>query len=197
MLEEREFELINIIRDRIHCNQRKISQHLDLSLGMTNMLIRRLVSKGYIRIRQLNKKKVEYLLTPKGFAEKMRKSLKYTLKTIDSISLIKSKIKILISQLYEEGERAFYLVGKSDLVALVEAVIQEQNLTDCQYQRIQDLTEDLREGVVLICTEKFDHKFLNQKSVNLIQELAKDETFIQKVNVKQQDEDEKDVYLHR
>ncbi len=182
MLEEREFELINIIRDRIHCNQRKISQHLDLSLGMTNMLIRRLVSKGYIRIRQLNKKKVEYLLTPKGFAEKMRKSLKYTLKTIDSISLIKSKINILISQLYEEGERVFYLVGKSDLVTLVEIVIQEQNFRDCQCRRILDLAEDLKDGVILICMEKVDHKFLNQRAINLIQELAKDKAFIQQSN---------------
>ena len=47
---------------------------MNISLGMTNLLSR-LVAKGYIRIRQLNKKKTEYILTPKGFTEKYHKSV--------------------------------------------------------------------------------------------------------------------------
>ena len=58
-LNEREFELINILGAELGVNQRDLSKHLDLSLGTTNMLIRRLISKGYIRIKQLNKRKVE------------------------------------------------------------------------------------------------------------------------------------------
>ncbi|MDE2028516.1 MAG: winged helix-turn-helix transcriptional regulator, partial [Candidatus Omnitrophica bacterium] len=86
-LDEREFELVNIVGAQLAANQREISRQMNLSLGMTNMLLRRLISKGYIRIKQLNKKKTEYLLTPKGFSEKLRKSVKYTLKTINSIGL--------------------------------------------------------------------------------------------------------------
>ena len=67
-LNEREFELVNIIGAQISSNQRELSRHSNLSLGTTNMLLQRLIAKGYIRIRQLNKKKVEYLLTPKGFS---------------------------------------------------------------------------------------------------------------------------------
>ena len=68
-LNEREFELINIIGKRLGSNQRDLSQQMNLSLGQTNMLIRRLASKGFIRISQLNKRKVQYLLTPKGISE--------------------------------------------------------------------------------------------------------------------------------
>ena len=49
------------------------------------------LTKDTSRINQLNKKKVEYLLTPKGFSEKMRKSVRYTIKTICSIGLIKKR----------------------------------------------------------------------------------------------------------
>ena len=79
-LNEREFELVNIIGARLADSQRDFSRQMDLSLGMVNMLIRRLISKGYIRIKQLNNRKVEYILTPKGFSEKVRKSIKYTFK---------------------------------------------------------------------------------------------------------------------
>ena len=56
-LNEREFELVNIIGAELGSNQRDLSRHLDLSLGTTNMLIQRLIAKGYIRIKQLNKRK--------------------------------------------------------------------------------------------------------------------------------------------
>ncbi|MCK5082590.1 MAG: winged helix-turn-helix transcriptional regulator, partial [Candidatus Omnitrophica bacterium] len=87
VLDEREFELVNIIGAELGSNQRDLSRQMDLSLGLTNMLIRRLVTKGFIRISQLNQRKVKYVLTPKGFAEKMRKSVKYTFKTVVSIGL--------------------------------------------------------------------------------------------------------------
>ena len=57
-LNEREFELVNIVGARLAANQRDLSRHMNLSLGMTNMLLRRLVTKGYIRIKQLDRRKV-------------------------------------------------------------------------------------------------------------------------------------------
>ena len=50
VLDEREFELINIIGQKLGSNQRDLSHRMDLSLGQTNMLIHRLVKKGCIRI---------------------------------------------------------------------------------------------------------------------------------------------------
>src|SRR3989338_481831 len=112
VLSEREFELINILGADLGSNQRDLSRQMDLSLGMTNMLIRRLVANGYIRISQLNKRKVKYILTPKGFSEKMGKSIAYTLKTIRSISLIREKLAVTLNKLYDEGERVFFLLGQ-------------------------------------------------------------------------------------
>jgi len=99
LLDEREFDLINILGAKLGSNQRDLSYHLNLSLGQTNMLIRRLVAKGYIRITQLNKRKVSYLLPPKGISEKMRKSIKYTLNTINSIGLIKRSVRQIVEKL--------------------------------------------------------------------------------------------------
>ena len=48
-LDEREFELINIIGAEMASSQRDLSQKINLSLGATNMLIRRLISKGDFR----------------------------------------------------------------------------------------------------------------------------------------------------
>jgi DNA-binding MarR family transcriptional regulator len=179
-LNEREFELVNIIGAKLGSNQRDLSHRMNLSLGQTNMLIRRLVSKGYIRISQLSKKKVKYLLTPKGFTEKMRKSVKYTINTINSIGLIKNKVRSVIQQLYQSGERKFFILGDSDLVILVEKAFKESAFDTCVINHGREFSPGSNNAVILVCTEKFNKAdFKDKKYVNLIEELAQDHEFVQ------------------
>jgi len=175
ILNEREFELINIVGAELGSNQRDISRHMNLSLGMINILIRRLISKGYIRIEQLNKKKVQYILTPQGFAEKMRKSVKYTMKTISSIGLIKNRVREILRDLYEKDVRDFYYYGNSDISALVEMVFRETLAEHCTLKIIQEIPETPLKGTILVCREgvEEDQSGFHHR-VDLIQELAKD-----------------------
>lgn len=179
-LNEREFELVNIIGAQLGSNQRDLSRRMALSLGMVNMLIRRLISKGYIRIEQLNKRKVKYILTPNGFAEKMRKSVKYTFKTVVSIRLLKERIKKVITQLYhEEGHRHFTVLGKSDFALLINMVFDEMGLSDHKIIYVDTLPLEEIKGVLVICKENVDmdaHCFT--RMVDLVHELAKDDSFI-------------------
>ncbi len=178
-MEEREFELVNIIGGDLGANQRDLAQQMNLSLGMTNMLIRRLITKGYIRIRQLNKKKVEYILTPKGFAEKMRKSVNYTLKTINSIGLVKQSIAGLIKASCEAGGRKFYVLGGSDLVGLIEMTVREIYGNGLELVRVEALGAGMTDGVVLICREEVSLAgFESLCVVNVIEELAKSQILV-------------------
>ena len=173
-LNEREFELVNIIGAELGANQRHLSHLMNLSLGMTNMLIRRLIAKGYIRIKQLNKRKAEYLLTPKGFSEKVRKSVKYTLKTVNSIGLIRNRAKELFLELYSQGERNFYVLGGSDFVILVEMVLKEDCFKDCKIIHIQEIPDEKVDGIILICQENASVSEDNiNKQINLLHELEK------------------------
>ena len=175
VLTEREFELVNIVGAQLAANQRDLSRHMDLSLGALNMLLRRLVSKGYIRIEQLNKRKVRYLLTPKGFSEKMRKSVKYTLKTLHSISLIKERLKNIIQKLYAQGAKNFLILGSSDLALLVENAIRQLPDKDCTATFIQEIPKEKAAGVILICKEDIPESLLNgYRAVDVLRELAQD-----------------------
>ncbi len=178
-LDEREFELINIIGAKIGSTQRDLSRHLELSLGMTNMLIRRLIAKGFIRIRQLNRRKVEYILTPKGFSEKIRKSVRYTLKTIDSIGFIKEKLKKIIVKLSLKGEHTFFVLGATDLITLIEMAVKETGLKECSILTLQEIPEARLKGMVLVCKENVSRQQLrSQKYIDLIEELSKDEDML-------------------
>lgn len=171
-LNEREFELVNIVGAQLAASQRELSRQMNLSLGMTNMLLRRLVTKGYIRIKQLNSRKVGYFLTPKGFAEKMRKSVKYTLKTINSIGLIKKQLLDILGVLYTKGHRKFYILGDSDFAELVESSLIQSQWVGVEISRIKSLVEN-PDGLVLICREDEDSRQLSgEHYVDMVKELA-------------------------
>ena len=111
IIDERELRIIEEISQNQNLTQRKISHKLGLSLGMTNIILKRLASKGYIKVKGLNRRKVQYILSPKGFAEKTKKSYRYFLKTIHSLQEMKKKIQRLILMEYKEGKTHFVILG--------------------------------------------------------------------------------------
>ncbi|MBF0531643.1 MAG: winged helix-turn-helix transcriptional regulator [Candidatus Omnitrophica bacterium] len=178
VLNEREFELINILGQGLGANQRDLSQQMQLSLGMVNLIIRRLIAKGYIRIEQLNKRKVQYLLTPKGFAEKMQKSIKYTLKTINSIAFIREHIKNMVLNLKQTGYKDFIILGDSDLSVLLEMALREHFSPAVHLRRVKELPPEGFNGMLLICKEGYENgKCPRTNTVNVLEEIARSGMF--------------------
>src|SRR5687768_7310746 len=105
ILGDHEYELIRLISRGVARSQRVMSARLGLSLGMTNLILRNLAQKGIITVRRLDRKKAEYLLTPRGAAEYSRKAYSCTLSTIASFRHLKDGIKRLILQRHQQGHR--------------------------------------------------------------------------------------------
>ena len=55
-------------------SQRSLASSLGIALGMTNLLLRRLVRKGLVRVSRIRPNRLAYFLTPAGMAEKARMS---------------------------------------------------------------------------------------------------------------------------
>ncbi|MCX5782696.1 MAG: hypothetical protein NT145_08400 [Elusimicrobia bacterium] len=117
---EKEFAVINEISNNHLPDQRTIASRAGISLGMTNLIIKRLIGKGYIKVKQLDKRKIQYLLTPKGFAEKANKSYNFTLKTINLLTSVRAKIKELLENKHNGGCTDFVISGSGDLIDIIE-----------------------------------------------------------------------------
>jgi len=78
-LKEETLHIIRAVEDNPSLNQRLLSRELNISLGKTNYLLRELVKKGWVKIATFSKhsakkkkRKLQYILTPKGMKEKMK-----------------------------------------------------------------------------------------------------------------------------
>jgi len=152
---ERELKIIEEISQDKNLTQRKISHKLGLSLGMTNIILKRLASKGYIKVKELNRRKVQYILTPKGFAEKTKKSYRYFLKTIHSLQEMKKKIQHLVLMEYKKGKTHFIILGEGELADIVELSLKGLNKSELEYIRVSRL-EDINgsKAVILLAESK-------------------------------------------
>src|SRR5439155_1276391 len=74
---ERELEILTAIAEGDSTTQRALAARLGVALGLTNLYLKRLVKKGYIKVvefprRPAARKRLRYLLTGRGIAEKSR-----------------------------------------------------------------------------------------------------------------------------
>lgn len=58
-------------------SQRELSRRLNLSLGLINTFLKRLVRKGYFKVKTMPGNRVKYFLTPEGVARKTRLTVEY------------------------------------------------------------------------------------------------------------------------
>jgi DNA-binding MarR family transcriptional regulator len=88
-------------------SQRSLSRDMGIALGLTNLLVRRLVRKGWVRIIRIKPNRVRYLLTPTGIAEKARMSrlaLQNSIRFyVDARDRIRERFVALSSELPGDG----------------------------------------------------------------------------------------------
>lgn len=66
-----------------HVTQRSIASDLGIALGLTNLVMRRLVKKGWVRIRRVSRRRMLYFITPAGLRAKSEKTRQYFLRSLD------------------------------------------------------------------------------------------------------------------
>lgn len=58
-------------------SQRSLARRLGIALGLTNLLLKRVIAKGWVKAVRVQPNRVSYLLTPTGIAEKTRLTREY------------------------------------------------------------------------------------------------------------------------
>jgi len=115
----RTLTIFNKVESRPDINQRRLARELDISLGLTNTYIQRVLKKGWIRAKQVKPRRWLYFLTPQGAIEKSRLSLSYMNRTLASFRELKSKGDEHLSVLSEKGVNGVHLFGDDDLTEIL------------------------------------------------------------------------------
>jgi DNA-binding MarR family transcriptional regulator len=101
-------------------SQRSLAQDLGIALGLTNLLIRRLVRKGWVRVVRIRRNRVRYLLTPTGLAEKARMSRLFLQNSVRFYMTARDRIRESLASAGGPSTRVvFYGAGEVAEIAYV------------------------------------------------------------------------------
>lgn len=117
-----------------HLSQRTLARRLGIALGLTNLLIRRLVRKGWVRVIHSRPNRVMYLLTPSGLAEKARMSrdsLQYSVRFYtEARQRIAARFAALSAELTAGGRdnKSIAFFGTGEVAEIGYVCLQETDL---------------------------------------------------------------------
>jgi len=98
--------------------QRDLSQKLGIALGMTNNYLKRLAKAGYIETSPGKRKRLHYLLTPKGIAEKSALTYRYIKRSYSFFTETRERISQSLEQLDRAGVQSVVLYKVSVLAEI-------------------------------------------------------------------------------
>ena len=106
-------------------SQSKLAKNVLISLGMANAILKKAISKGYVKVKAAPYKRYVYYLTKKGFSEKSNLVQEYL---EDSLNFFKQAKRSYIEIFKKLKNKKIYIVGKGDLVDVSKLAAIEINV---------------------------------------------------------------------
>ena len=124
----RTLKILEKVDNEIVPSQRDLARELNISLGLVNSFLKRLVKKGYFKARHIPKNRMRYYLTPQGDSEKTRLTYEYIQYSYNFYKEARQKLRDLYSGLEKQGVSRIVFYGAGDLAEIAYLSLQETNI---------------------------------------------------------------------
>jgi DNA-binding MarR family transcriptional regulator len=128
-------QILEAIASGEQVTQRSLSGRLGVALGLTNLLIRRLVAKGYVRLARMGTRHVRYLMMPEGW-EALARATRLSLEnTVHLYTQTREEIRVSLSAVSArcpvdaDGRKRIIFYGAGDVAEIAFVSLQSTDLT--------------------------------------------------------------------
>lgn len=136
----RSLQILEEIGNTHSPSQRYLARKLNISLGLANSFVKRLAKKGYVKVTNIPKKQVKYILTSQGFAEKSRLTYEFIQHSFSLYKEALKKFEGLMNELKKENVKKVVFYGASDLAEITFVSLKSTNI------KLVGVVDDLKKG---------------------------------------------------
>ena len=127
---ERDLEILTAIGEGHPLTQRDLAERLGVALGLTNLYLKRLARKGFIKIadfprKPAARKRLRYLLTPQGISEKTRLTYEHVAYSLSLYRRARQTLRESLSLLPDGGMKRIALCGTGEAAELAYLTLKE------------------------------------------------------------------------
>jgi DNA-binding MarR family transcriptional regulator len=126
--ELRELTLLENIENDPDVNQSTLATQLGVAVGTVNWHLKRLIAKGYVKVKRAERKKLRYIITPEGIALRARLAVDYVERSFSIYRKTRQRVREFLSEIQSAGYDQVRIVGKGDVVDICRLTCLEQGI---------------------------------------------------------------------
>ena len=120
----RDLRLLDAIEQDARVTQRRLATKLGIALGLTNVYLKRLVRKGYIKCVNVQSNRIMYLITTRGIAEKARLTYEFMDYSLHLFGEVRRHLRPAL-QASVAAKRRVAIYGRGEAAALAYLSLKE------------------------------------------------------------------------
>ena len=117
-MQEHDLKTLLEIKEDSSVTQRSLANRLNISLGLTNAIIKNLIHRGLIKAKKDTGRKLLYIITPKGMANVSRLMYSRFQETLHYYHYTKDILTAYLAKLYQQGEKTVNIYGTGQLAEI-------------------------------------------------------------------------------
>ena len=106
-----------------------LSQRLGIAVGSVNWYIKRLISRGWVKVSHLSRTRLQYDLTPEGMAVFTERAMQYAKDSLKVYKLFRQKAKAIVADLQARGTTHVYLDGSDEIMDILRLTCLEAGIS--------------------------------------------------------------------
>src|SRR5262245_13491091 len=123
----RDLQLLEALEHESTITQRTLASRLGMALGLTNLYLKRLIRKGYVKCVTVSPNRLVYALTPKGVARKGRLTYEFMKYSLDFYRDARQHLRSSLSRAVAQRQRVA-IYGTGDAAELVYLLVRDMGL---------------------------------------------------------------------
>jgi len=127
--ENYEFQILSHIAENPDTTQSDLATQLDVAVGSVNWYIKRLVNKGLVKVKQMERRRLRYLLTPQGVSEKTRLTRQFMQMSLHWYRVTREDTQTYLAEIKRAGYDTVCITADGDLAEIIALTCLEQKIT--------------------------------------------------------------------
>jgi DNA-binding MarR family transcriptional regulator len=125
----RELSLLEQIEHDPDVSQATLATQLGVAVGTVNWHIKRLIAKGYVKVKRAERRKLRYIITPEGIALRARLTVDFIERSFDLYRKTRQRVQEHLASLRQAGINHVRISGQGDVVDICRLTCLEQGIT--------------------------------------------------------------------
>jgi DNA-binding MarR family transcriptional regulator len=124
----RELVLLEQIEYDPDVTQASLAAQLGVAVGTVNWHLKRLVAKGYVKVKRAQRRKLRYIITPEGIAFRARLTVNYVEQSMRLYRRVRQRVREELVEVKNAGYSAVRIQGGGDIADICRLTCLEQGI---------------------------------------------------------------------